>query len=261
MELRDLARRILASPSIEAKLEPPADPLADEDPGPPVVWETPARPPHLRVRNKRTRVPRPKEATLRDPRKRGLLLHYFANHELQALELMAFAILAFPQAPRAFRAGVAATLLDEQRHLGLYLARMSALGVAFGELPVSDMFWAKARSFATPLHYVAALSLTFEGANLDFAQHYEDLFRAVGDEESAALMRAVNEDEVRHVRFGATWLKRLKDPAESDFQAYARHLVFPLRPAKSRGPGFRREARRQAGLDDAFIDAVEAAPE
>jgi uncharacterized ferritin-like protein (DUF455 family) len=258
MELREFATRVLSTPTLEAKLAPPPPGLTDDAPGEPLFWDRPARPPDLVVRTKRTRVPAPKLGTLRDPRKRGRTLHFFANHELQAIELMAFALLAYPRAPRAFRGGVLATLRDEQRHLALYLARMEALGGRFGELPVSDNFWSKARDMATPLHYVAALSLTFEGGNLDRAPFYEEVFRAAGDEESAALMRTIHDDEVEHVRFGVTWLRRLKDPATSDWDAFERHLVWPLRPSKARGAVVRRASRLAAGLDEDFVARLEA---
>jgi hypothetical protein len=41
----------------------------------------------------------------RDPRRARRLVHTFLHHELQAAELMAWAILAFPEDARAFRAG------------------------------------------------------------------------------------------------------------------------------------------------------------
>src|SRR5207248_771837 len=130
------------------------------------------------------RVAMPRATSLASPRKRAICLHFFANHELQALELMAFALLAWPAAPAGFRRGVAETLRDEQRHTALYLARMEELGLRFGEIPVTDYFWAQSKWWRTPLHYVAALSLGFEGGNLDRAPMYEELFRAAGDESS-----------------------------------------------------------------------------
>lgn len=261
MELRAFAERILASPSLEAKLAPPDGPLTDEAPGAPVIRDRPARPLGLAIRTKKTRVAMPRARSLGDPRKRAICLHFFANHELQALELMAFALLAWPAAPGGFRRGVAETLRDEQRHLALYLARMEELGLRFGAIPVTDYFWQQSKWWATPLHYLAALSLGFEGGNLDRAPMYEELFRAAGDERSAALMREVHDDEVHHVRFGVTWLRRLKDPARSDWEVFEEHLRWPLRPSRTRGPVVRRASRLAAGLDEAFLDRLEAAPD
>jgi uncharacterized ferritin-like protein (DUF455 family) len=261
VRLRDFALRILSEPTLEAKLAPPPEPLEDDDPGEPLFWAAPARPESLRVRTRSTRVRLPKPSSLGDPRKRALTLHFFANHELQAIEMMAFALLAYPAAPRGFRAGVLRTLLDEQGHLRLYMDRLEELGMRFGDVPVSDAFWAKTPHLNTPLDYVATLPLTLENGNLDHAPRYEELFRAAGDERSAALMRRIFEDEVAHVRFGLTWLRRLKDPAASDWEAFAEHLAWPLRPSKARGPEFRAAGRVAAGFDPDFIARLERAVE
>ena len=53
---------------------------------------------------------------------RARALHTFLHHELQAAELMAWAVLAFPDAPRAFRRGLLRIALDEVRHMRLYEA-------------------------------------------------------------------------------------------------------------------------------------------
>ena len=104
---------------------------------------------------------------------RGRLLHFFANHELLATELMALVLLKFPDAPATFRKGVLQTLKDEQEHTRLYLARMKACGIEFGALPVSGYFWRCVAPMENPIDYVAGLCLTFEQANLDFAQRFE----------------------------------------------------------------------------------------
>ena len=74
-------------------------------------------------------------------KERGLVLHFFANHELLAVELMALAILKFQDAPVNFRRGVVQTLKDEQQHVRMYRKRMAEIGVEFGQIPVSDYFW------------------------------------------------------------------------------------------------------------------------
>ena len=89
-----------------------------------------------------------------------------ANHELQALEVMAWTVLAFPGAPTEFRQGMAAVMRDEQRHTRMHIERAERLGVSFGDLPVNCYIWKKALQFTSVLDYVAGLPLVFEGANL-----------------------------------------------------------------------------------------------
>jgi hypothetical protein len=62
------------------------------------------------------------------------------------------------------------------------------------------------------------------------------------------------------VRFGLEWLRKLKDAGQSDWEAFAGHLRWPMRPSKARGDTFHRESRREAGMDSDFLDRLEHAP-
>ena len=74
---------------------------------------------------------------MRDPAQRARILHALANHELQAIELFAWAVLAYPSAPAQFRRGLVAILAGEQRHFQLYADRLTALATTFGDHPVT----------------------------------------------------------------------------------------------------------------------------
>lgn len=257
MELRDYALHILSSPELEEKLRPPQD-ITDRVPGDALFWREPARAPALQFAPRRKRGRMPALGALSDPHFRAVSLHHFANHELMALELFAAALLAFPEMPSAFRRGLLHVLREEQDHFRLYQARMQALdGLVFGTLPLNDHFWRIVDDLNTPLKFVSALALTFEGGNLDYALQYAQVFRAVGDEESARIMEQVHQDELGHVRFGLHWLRKLKDPALTDFEAWEKALVFPTSPARARGLVFDRASREQVGFDAAFIDRLE----
>src|SRR6187401_2455615 len=131
MEVRAYALGIVAAESLEAKLRAPPRGLTDLAPGPPLRLERPGRPSALHtVPGAQAKVPPARG--MADPSQRARILHALANHELQAVELFAWALLAFPAAPRAFRAGLVAILADEQRHLRLYDERLAAHGLRFG---------------------------------------------------------------------------------------------------------------------------------
>src|SRR5436190_24386877 len=125
MELREFAQRVLFSKTLEEKLETPQH-LTDENPGMAIAAPAvPERPPELRFKPSHSgKVNLPQGHCLDKPGERGRLLHFFANHELLATELMALALLRFPEAPPAFRRAVQQTLRDEQEHTRLYLGRM-----------------------------------------------------------------------------------------------------------------------------------------
>ncbi|HZV02189.1 MAG TPA: DUF455 family protein [Planctomycetota bacterium] len=258
MNVRSRCESIVLGETLAEKLAPrPAD-LIDDERGAPTKIRAPGRPRELAFASVRTPMPRPN--ALASAEKRAVALHRFANHELQAIEIMAWAILAFPDAPADFRAGLLATLEDEQAHLGLYVARLDALGTPFGSLPVNDYFWKKVGDLESPLHYLAAMGLTFEAANLDHSLAYEEAFARAGDRESAAIVARVHEDEVGHVRFAVSWVNRWKRAGQSDLGCYLEHVRFPLGLNRARGPVVQREPRERAGFSDEFLEAVERAP-
>jgi uncharacterized ferritin-like protein (DUF455 family) len=258
VKARDYAEHIVTSDSLAGKLVPPpqlGDAAFDDD-RPALRIAAPGRPADLPiVPGRRARVP--PLAGMRDRDQRARILHALANHELQAIELFAWGVLAFPDAPPAFRRGLLAILADEQRHFELYRGRLAALGTRFGDHPVTGHFWNKLDHLTGPCEFVCAMNLTFENANLDFAGDYAAAARAAGDEATARALEQVHADEVRHVHFGWVWLRRLTGDGDA-WQAYLAHVRPPLGPARARGARFDRDARRRAGFDDAFIAALEA---
>jgi uncharacterized ferritin-like protein (DUF455 family) len=253
MELRDFAERVLLSASLETKLERVKEPFTDDAPGDPLRVDQPARPANLQFTPRRTAPAMPHPETFADPHRRAVAHHILANHELQALEVMAWTLLAFPEAPAEFRLGLARIMQDEQRHTQMHIERGAALGLAFGELPVNGYIWKKAQLFASVLDYLAGLPLTFEGRNLDHTLEFEEHFRRAGDPKSAAVMRQIHQDEIEHVAFGYTWLTRLKPADVSEWDAYRNHLHWPLRPDKALGDVFDLASRQAAGLSAEFL--------
>jgi uncharacterized ferritin-like protein (DUF455 family) len=254
MELRDFAEQILFGTTLAEKLATP-EVITDERPGPALVTPSaPGRPGNLQFKpHAAGKSEFPGLHRLEDTSERGKLLHFFGNHELLATELMALVLLKFPDAPAAFRKGVLQTLRDEQEHTRLYMERMKACGIEFGDVPVSGYFWRCVSTMEHPIDYVASLCLTFEQANLDFAGHYRRTFATVGDAESARLLEKIYRDEIGHVAYGLKWFRRWKNPADSDWDAFCRTLKFPLSPQRAKGFALNIAGRRAAGLEPEFI--------
>ncbi len=263
--VRNYCLQILESGDLVTKLDPPHAPdgsgLDDAEPGPALYVDRPVRAPGLEMGPGSERLPRPGQ--LVDPVARADCLRRFAHHELMAVELFAWALLVWPQAPAALRRGWLNTLADEQRHCRLYLDRLRATGGDLSDEPLSDYFWKHASAMHEsprgPLAFLAALGLTLEQANLDFTLLYRDAFRAAGDEESARVAQQVHDEERAHVRLAARWLARLKRPDESEVQAYDDALPFPLCAARAKGRRFDVAARRASGLSEELIDHVRRA--
>jgi uncharacterized ferritin-like protein (DUF455 family) len=257
--MRNAAERVLFAETLEEKLALAPKLAGDDQPGKAIITpESPGRPPELRIHAKGVRVEFPGIHRLDDDRERGVMLHFLANHELLAAELMALVLLKFPDAPMEYRAGVYEAMREEQMHARMYVRRMKECGIAFGELPVNDYFWRIVAPMETPMDFVTRLNLTFEQANLDFSKHYAGLFREAGDAATAAVLEKIYQDEIGHVGHGVKWFRRWKERGCTDWEAFHRSLVFPLTPARAKGVApFNAEGRRLAGLDEDFIRHLE----
>ena len=240
--VREFCVSILSLGDLESKLRRPrsqsGDLLPDDDRHPALLVSSPNRDPELTMGSGTERLPRLNQ--LRDPRARIECLERFANHELMAIELFAWALLAFPDLPAGLRRGFLRVLEEEQIHLGLYLERLrdlrapsspTAISTAgsgsqdeddapFTTLPLGNYFWQQVPVLSAspygPRAFLAAMGLTFEQANLDYSLLYRDAFRDAGDEETARVIERVHRDEIGHVRLAATWIRRLATEARHE---------------------------------------------
>jgi uncharacterized ferritin-like protein (DUF455 family) len=248
------AREFVLATDLASKLAPPA---------PPTSWERapvacrltgPGRPPELTLAS---RAPKsPGIHALQSPERRAELMHTFLHHELQAAELMAFALLAFPEAPLAFRRGLLRVLADEVRHAGLYQAYLTTLGFSYGSFPVRDWFWERVPKCPSPAHFAALMGIGFEGGNLDHTQRFAERLRAAGDERGAELEERIGHEEIPHVRFALSWFRHFA--GGDSFALWTSYLVPPLTPTVMRGAPINKESRRKSGMTEQFIDDLEA---
>lgn len=255
MELRDWAIHILGADTLEGKLFVPSV-LTDAESGTPLFWKEPTRPTALQFKPHSRKQKLPPLHELAHADKRAACLHRFAGHELLAVEIMAFALLAFPEAPKHFRKGLANTLKEEQGHVRLYMARMAEMGMQFGDLPSYKHFWAYTHFLTSPLQYVSLMSLTFEMANLDFAPIYGSRFAQYGDVQSSELMKQILIDEIEHVSFGFNWLNKWKGENDSPWNTWLASIPERMLPSRACGPQFHSDHRKAAGIPADWIQAL-----
>jgi len=245
----------VTSTSLAYKLAPPAPPSTWSAAPARLVLEGPGRPPELVAREGRKKAVRP--GALKDVAKRAELLHTFLHHELQAAELLAWALLAFPETPEAFRRGLLGICRDEIRHFQLYAAHLETLGHRFGEWPIKDWFWQRVPGPAvTPAHFVARLGVGFEGGNLDHGARFTQHFADAGDARAAEIQQQITDEEVAHAAFGLHWFKLFT--GDVDFDRWRTFLPEPIGPGMTRGLPLNLEARRKAGYPEPFLVALGA---
>jgi uncharacterized ferritin-like protein (DUF455 family) len=256
----------LRADNLQYKLHPPALPSArfveahtsahERVPEPLTVTKLrPGRPRELSLTWQKYKAPKSAHA-LSDAKKRAQLLHTFFHHELQAAELMCWAVLSFPDTPDAFVRGLLSICTDEIRHMNMYRAHIQRLGFEIGSFPVRDWFWERAPYARNAAEFLALMGLGFEAGNLDHSERFEQMFAEAGDHEASALMRVVGEEEVAHVAFAAHWFERLSGPLS--FEAWLSALPAPLSPMVMRGRPLSLARRRRAGFSQHFLEQLSA---
>lgn len=248
------AESYITTDDLRIKLSPPAPPRTFRSSFAGLRLAAPGRPPELRPARRGERTP--KQLALSDPHYRARTLHAFLHHELQAAELMCWALLAFPDAEQEFRRGLLAICLDEIRHMNLYAEHIRALGHAVGDFGVRDWFWKRVPSCRSQLEFVAVMGMGLEAANLEYAPDFAARFRVAGDETGAAIQERIAAEEVAHVGFATRWFTRWTGGC--DFEAWAASLPPPLSPWVMHGEPIAVEARKRAGMSDGFLSALRA---
>lgn len=258
MEVVDFAKEIIHGERIEDKLlglDAERLPLSFEKAAPLEKVQKPNRTQKIALSEKQVRFPR---GHFHIPEKKAIALNSFANHELLAIEIMAKMLVEFPhhtEEEKLFKKGIISALKDEQKHLQLYVSRLNEIGYELGDFPLNDYFWRQSMSINSRAEYLSVMSITFEGANLDFAALYRDLFLEVDDKKSADILETVLKDEISHVAFGMHWLGKWREE-KSIWQYYLDNLPFPLTPARARGKTFNKVDRLKAKMDEGFLSEL-----
>ena len=201
----------------------------------------------------------PKRGRAGSPKTRFAMLHALAHIEFNAIDLAVDIAGRFGAGmPRAFVDDWLGVAADEAMHFALVARRLKSLGGSYGDLPAHDGLWQSAGDTADcVLARLAVVPMVLEARGLDVTPAMVARFEAAGDERSAAILRRILRDEVRHVAAGVRWFgfaARLQrfDPA-TEWQR--------LVGARFRGrikPPFNDSARDEAGLTRDFYQPIAA---
>jgi uncharacterized ferritin-like protein (DUF455 family) len=201
----------------------------------------------------------PKRGRGGSERGRVAMLHALAHIELGAIDLAFDLVGRFGASfPRAFADDWIAVGADEAMHFALLDRRLRALGSYYGALPAHDGLWEAAEATACdPLARLAVVPMVLEARGLDVTPPTIARFEAAGDGGSAAILRRIYRDEIRHVKAGTRWFgwacERRRIAAVSEWKRLVR--------AYFRGaikPPFNDSARDEAGLSRDFYGGMDA---
>jgi uncharacterized ferritin-like protein (DUF455 family) len=199
----------------------------------------------------------PKRGKGGSERGRIALWHALAHIEFVAIDLALDMAGRFgAEMGREFVGDFLSVAADEAMHFELLARRLRHLGSHYGALPAHDGLWDAA--FETR-HDVAArlavVPMVLEARGLDVTPATLDRVRAAGDETGARVLQRILDDEIRHVRFGATHFTAIctarRESPESLWKALvARHFRGVVKPP------FNDSARLSAGLPRSFYAGV-----
>lgn len=199
----------------------------------------------------------PKRGKFGSERGRIALWHSLAHIEFVAIDLALDMAGRFgaDQGP-AFVADFLGVAADEAMHFALLDRKLRTLGSHYGALPAHGGLWEAARNTA---HDVAArlavVPMVLEARGLDVTPATLDRVAAAGDFSGARILQRILDDEIRHVRLGATHFTAIssirRESAENLWKSLVRaHFGGAIKPP------FNDSARLAAGLSREWYAGV-----
>lgn len=199
----------------------------------------------------------PKRGRGGSERGRIALWHALAHIEFVAIDLALDMAGRFgAEQGRGFVSDFLQVAADEAMHFALIARKLRSLGSHYGALPAHSGLWDAADATR---HDVAArlavVPMVLEARALDVTPATLERVRAMGDTSGARILERILDDEIRHVRFGATHFtaicrSRGESPESLWKTLVERHFRGSVKPP------FNDSARSAAGLSRSFYAGV-----
>jgi len=198
-----------------------------------------------------------KRRKLTTPGGRAAFLHALVHIEFNAINLAWDAVYRFRNLPADFYSDWISVAEDEALHYQLLCRRLQETGHAYGEFPAHNGLWEMAcKTGGDVLLRMALVPRVLEARGLDVTPSMIERLQQAGDEQSAAILSRILDDEIGHVLAGSRWFRyvcreRGLDPVQTFADLLRKHL-----------PGhntltLNHSARRQAGFSREEIDMLD----
>jgi len=199
----------------------------------------------------------PKRGRAQSHRGRIALYHALAHIEFVAIDLALDMAGRFgAEMGPAFVGDFLAVAADEAMHFALLDRRLRTLGSQYGALPAHGGLWDAARETRGDVAArLALVPMVLEARGLDVTPATLERLRAADDESGWRILNRILDDEIRHVRIGASHFERLcwqrsEDPTTLWKALVRRHFRGALKPP------FNDSAREAAGLSRAYYSGL-----
>ena len=187
---------------------------------------------------------------------RAALVHAVTHIEFNAINLALDAVYRFRDMPRQYYLDWMSVAADEVRHFQLLAARLQSMGFSYGDFPAHNGLWEMAQYTADDcLKRMALVPRVLEARGLDVTPGMITRLEAVGDNETAGILKIILEEEVRHVEIGSHWFRLCCDQRGLEPESTFLDLLKEHFKGSLRGP-FNIPARIKAGFTQREMDAI-----
>lgn len=189
---------------------------------------------------------------------RAALIHAITHIEFNAINLALDAIHRFAGMASAYYRDWLRIAAEEARHFQMLRARLRQLGYDYGDFTAHDGLWEMARKTAHDvLLRMALVPRVLEARGLDVTPGMIARLRQVGDDETAAILRIILDEEIGHVAVGSHWFRQLCLQRQLEPERHFQWLLKEYLDHLPRGP-FNVEGRMRAGFGESELAALGA---
>lgn len=141
---------------------------------------------------------------------RAAMLHAIAHIEFNAINLALDAVWRYSAMPVAFVADWLSVAADEAKHFSLLVDELALSDVHYGDFDAHDGLWDMARKTAPDLlARMALVPRVLEARGLDATPQIQRKLGSQGDQVAIDILQIILDEEIRHVRIGDYWFRKL----------------------------------------------------
>lgn len=188
---------------------------------------------------------------------RNVLMHSIAHIEFNAINLALDAAYRFRDQPHNYYRDWLRVANDEARHFQMINSYLIKHDSYYGQFPAHNGLWQM--SVETQHDVMARMALVprvLEARGLDVTPGIIKRLNTVNDNDAAAILEVIYQDEIEHVNIGSRWFKYYCQQAELEPKQTFMQLVDKHLHGELKGP-FNLPARLLAGFEQEELDQLE----
>jgi len=177
-----------------------------------------------------------------------IFIHALAHIEFSAINLALDIIWRFKNLPEQFYSDWLQIAYEEKTHFNLLNSYLKKFDLAYGSFNAHNSLWEMAeRTSHDLIHRLALIPRTMEARGLDVTPPIIEKFKQQRDDDIAAILQIIYEEEIRHVSIGNIWYRWACDTQKLDPQETYKNLLVTY-DIELNYQKLNKEARYKAGF-------------